>query len=121
MKRIQIMGYNFRQRMARFLYGRYGADSLYNALFVTELILLFVSTVLNFLGTHLLPFDGVADWNGIAARLKKANYAGDFTFELTSKNKPERHTHDIYADLDYTAFATLAFEKAKKFKELMLG
>ena len=44
------MGYNFRQRMARFLYGRYGADSLYNALFVTELILLFVSTVLNFLG-----------------------------------------------------------------------
>ena len=71
--------------------------------------------------SHLLPFDGVGDWNGIAARLKKANYAGDFTFELTSKNKPERNTHDIYADLDYTAFATLAFEKAKKFRELMLG
>lgn len=44
------MGYNFRQRIARFFYGRYGADNLYNALFVTELILLFVSTVLNVLG-----------------------------------------------------------------------
>ena len=44
------MGYKFRQRMARFLYGRYGADNLYNALFVTELILLFIGTVLNFLG-----------------------------------------------------------------------
>ena len=70
--------------------------------------------------SHLLPFDGIADWNGIAARLKKANYNGDFTFELTSKSKPERNTHDIYANLDYKGFATLAFEKAKKFKDLML-
>ena len=69
--------------------------------------------------SHLLPFDGIADWNGIAARLKKAGYKGDFTFELTSRNKPERNTHDIYNGLDFTAFATLAFEKAKKFKEIM--
>ena len=41
---------NFREKLARFLYGRYGADSLYNALFVFELILLFVGTVLNILG-----------------------------------------------------------------------
>ena len=40
----------FREKIARFLYGRYGADSLYNALFVGELILLFVATVLNILG-----------------------------------------------------------------------
>ena len=40
----------FREKLARFLYGRYGADSLYNALFVAELILLFIGTILNVLG-----------------------------------------------------------------------
>ncbi len=44
------MGNRFRDKLARFFYGRYGADNLYNALFVTELILLFVSTVFNVLG-----------------------------------------------------------------------
>ncbi len=39
-----------KQALARFFYGRYGADNLYNAGFVLVLILLFVSTVLNILG-----------------------------------------------------------------------
>ncbi len=41
----------FRNAISRFLYGRYGADNLYNALFVLELILLFAATVLNIFGT----------------------------------------------------------------------
>ena len=40
----------FREKIARFLYGRYGADSLYNALFAAELILLLLGTILNVLG-----------------------------------------------------------------------
>ncbi len=39
-----------RMALARFLYGRYGADSLYNALFLAEIVLLIVSTVLSVLG-----------------------------------------------------------------------
>ena len=70
--------------------------------------------------SHMLPFDGVADWEGIAARLKAAGYKGDLTFELNSKNKPERDTHRIYAGLDFEQYVALAFERAKKFKELML-
>ena len=69
---------------------------------------------------HLMPFDGIADWNGIAARLKAAGYKGDITLELTSANKPERHTHDRYAHLDCKGFAALALEKAKQFKALMV-
>ena len=69
---------------------------------------------------HLMPFDGIADWNGIAARLKAAGYKGDITLELTSANKPDRHTHDRYAHLDCKGFAALALEKAKKFKALMV-
>ena len=40
----------FRQALARFLYGRYGADELYNALFLLEIILLFFGSILTILG-----------------------------------------------------------------------
>lgn len=69
--------------------------------------------------SHLLPFDGVADWQGIANRLNAAGYSGDLTFELTSKNKPDRHTHDRYSHLDYKAFITLALERARRFREII--
>ena len=38
------------EKIARFMYGRYGADSLYNALFGAELILLFLGAILSVLG-----------------------------------------------------------------------
>ena len=47
-----------RDKLARFLYGRYGADSLYNALFIGELILLFVGAILSFLG-KVVPVLGI--------------------------------------------------------------
>ncbi len=64
---------------------------------------------------HLLPYDGAADWSKIIARLKKANYAGDFTFELMGVNRPDRHTHDKYAHLTPKQFFGLALERAKRF------
>ena len=69
--------------------------------------------------SHLLPFDGVGDWNGIADRLRKADFKNHLTFELTSRSKPERNTHAIYAHLDMEGFAALALEKAKKFREML--
>lgn len=38
------------EKLARFLSGRYGADSLYNALFAVELLLLFLGAVFSLLG-----------------------------------------------------------------------
>ncbi len=70
--------------------------------------------------SHLLPFDGKADWKNIARRLKNVGFDGPFTFELTSKNMPERHVSDIYADLDFDEFVALALEKAKRFCDLMI-
>lgn len=69
--------------------------------------------------SHMLPFDGLADWEGIAKRLKAAGYSGDWTFELTSKNKPERNTHDIYAGMSFDEFAKKAYEKAVRFAKMM--
>jgi uncharacterized paraquat-inducible protein A len=40
----------FRETLARFLYGRYGTDELYNALFITELVLLFLASILTVIG-----------------------------------------------------------------------
>lgn len=68
--------------------------------------------------SHLLPFDGKADWDGISKRLKNTGFRGPLTFELTSKNTPERHVSDIYADLDFDGFVSLALERARKFREL---
>ena len=39
-----------REKIARFMYGRYGADNLYNALFAAELVFLFVGAILHVLG-----------------------------------------------------------------------
>ncbi len=39
-----------RETLARFLYGRYGTDELYNALFITELVLLFLASILTVIG-----------------------------------------------------------------------
>ncbi len=41
---------------------------------------------------HLLPFDGVGDWEDIARRLK--DFDGPLTFELTTHSKPDRHEND---------------------------
>lgn len=46
----------FKQKMANFFYGRYGADNLYNFLLVVELTLLVVGAVCNVLGRVAMPF-----------------------------------------------------------------
>jgi sugar phosphate isomerase/epimerase len=68
---------------------------------------------------HLMPFDGIADWEGIAARLDRHGYKGTLTFELTTKNKPNRNTHDIYQHLDVNGFYKLAYEKACRVASLL--
>ncbi|MDO4739601.1 MAG: sugar phosphate isomerase/epimerase family protein [Eubacteriales bacterium] len=68
---------------------------------------------------HLFPFDGIADWPGIARRLRAVDFRGPLTFELTTKNKPDRTTHDRYAHLDPAGVLALAHEKALRFCEMM--
>ena len=68
--------------------------------------------------SHLMPFDGRADWKGIAKRLARENFDGILTFELTSKSKPGRNTHDIYLSLDRLEFLKLAAKKARDFAEM---
>lgn len=68
---------------------------------------------------HLFPFDGIADWQGIADRLKKVGYNGILTLELTDQNKPGRNTHDRYNHLSMQEKMNLAHEKAVQFAKMM--
>lgn len=69
--------------------------------------------------SHLMPFDGVADWKGIADRLARINYAGELTFEMSLASKPGKNTHDIYKDLDIDAYFALLYQKAVQFAQFL--
>lgn len=51
---------SFRSRFQQFFYGRYGADQLYNALFLWQLILLFSGALFSFLGNFHAAFSVIA-------------------------------------------------------------
>lgn len=61
---------------------------------------------------HLLPFDGVGDWNGIVDRLNRLSYDGILTFELNNQSKPNRHENDAYQRMDPVEFLTNAYIRA---------
>lgn len=70
--------------------------------------------------SHLLPFDGIADWSKIAHQLREADFKGPFTFELVCKNRPNRHTSDRYERMSFAEFVAEAYEKAVRFRNLYL-
>lgn len=67
---------------------------------------------------HLLPFDGIADWNGIANRLNKCGYDGILTFELNAKGRMGDCPNRIYDSLSFEQYVNLAFERAVRFRDI---
>ncbi len=67
---------------------------------------------------HLLPFDGIADWQGIAHRLCSCGYNGTLSFETIAKGRPNRTENQIYNNLTDEEYIKKAYEKAAKFREL---
>ena len=61
---------------------------------------------------HLLPFDGIADWDYNAKRLKRCNFAGMLTFELCNTSKPGRHENDVYQKMDIKEYISEAYKRA---------
>lgn len=61
---------------------------------------------------HLLPFDGIGDWDGIARRLNECGFSGPLTFELNTLSKPNRHENDGYAALPLEQYLALAYGRA---------
>ena len=61
---------------------------------------------------HLLPFDGICDWDGVAQRLDKYGFNGIMTFELTTASKPNRHENDKYSALAPQEYFAEAYARA---------
>ncbi len=70
---------------------------------------------------HLLPFDGIADWQGIAARLDSVKFDGFMTFELTTASKPGRHENDAYARMEPQEYIAQAYMRACRAAALRKG
>ncbi|MBQ8004898.1 MAG: sugar phosphate isomerase/epimerase [Clostridia bacterium] len=67
---------------------------------------------------HLLPFDGIVDFKGIAERLHKYNYNGPLTFELTRLSKPDRHDNDKYMRMITDEYIAEAYARACRFASM---
>ena len=63
---------------------------------------------------HLLPFDGIADWDYNIERLKKSRYMDILNFELNIDSKPDRHENDVYGQMTLVQYFTEAYKRACK-------
>lgn len=61
---------------------------------------------------HLLPFDGIADWKGIAHRLNRSDYTGELTFELKWDTKLNGCDMNIYNYRSVEDYITQAYIRA---------
>ncbi len=70
---------------------------------------------------HLLPFDGVCDFDRVARRLAACGFDGTLSFELSMESKPGRSENDKYADMGTEAYLEDAYRRAKRVAELFDG
>lgn len=61
---------------------------------------------------HLLPFDGITDWQSVANRLNAHGFNGVLTFELGRKSKPNRHENDFYTKMTDEEYLAQAYVRA---------
>lgn len=61
---------------------------------------------------HLLPFDGIADWDYNANRLKNSNKLDVLNFELNIRSKPDRYENDLYAKMTPQEYYTECYKRA---------
>jgi len=61
---------------------------------------------------HLLPYDGIADWEDNIARLRRARKQEILNFELNITSKPGRHDNDCYAQMPLEQYFTEAYKRA---------
>lgn len=63
---------------------------------------------------HLLPYDGIADWDYNVRRLKKAKPLEILNFELLNVSKHGRHENDVYTKMSLEEYFTTAYMRACK-------
>ncbi len=67
---------------------------------------------------HLLPFDGITDWDSVAKRLVKCGYNDFLTLELSTQSKPERYNNHKYSAMPFELYVAEAYARACKIAAL---
>ena len=63
---------------------------------------------------HLLPYDGVANWDYNVERLKKSKPIEILNFELNIRPKPNRYENAMYEKMSLEEYFTEAYKRACK-------
>ena len=66
---------------------------------------------------HLLPGDGIADWDAAAQRLKKARRLEILNLELSRNSKPDRHENDRYKEMPLEEYFAEAYRSGRMVAE----
>ena len=61
---------------------------------------------------HLLPYDGIGDWDVLVQRLQKSRKLEYLNFELNITSKPNRHENDVYAQMPLEQYFAEAYKRA---------
>ena len=61
---------------------------------------------------HLLPYDGIGDWDTLVQRLQKSRKLEYLNFELNITSKPNRHENDVYAQMPLEQYFAEAYKRA---------
>lgn len=61
---------------------------------------------------HLLPYDGIANWENNIVRMKKSRPLEYLNFELSMTSKPNRHENDIYGKMPIEEYFAIAYARA---------
>ena len=64
---------------------------------------------------HLLPFDGIIDWDNAAQRLAKCGFNGALTFELKRNRHVDRNENLFYEAMSPEQYITAAYMRACRF------
>lgn len=67
---------------------------------------------------HLLPFDGIVDWENAADRLKKSKAQEILNLELCLTSKPGRNENDKYSRIPIRQYLAEAYENAQRIAQM---
>lgn len=70
---------------------------------------------------HLLPYDGIADWDNNIARLRASRKLDVLNFELSITSKPGRRDNDLYGQMPLERYYTEAYKRACRIAQRYIG
>lgn len=68
---------------------------------------------------HLLPGDGIINWENAVKRIKKCGFDGILTFELNKLGKPDRLENEKYARLSTEEYVTECYIRACRIANML--